>query len=200
MSIMLDWTQSHPIGHATDGLMAAAHYDGMIYLAYKNKSNNHIHVTRFHDRGPSSDPTTFWSSPSLEVSDGSSAAEVAGSITLAANRQDGKLYVVYVDRNQQMMSSTFDASRATRNTWSTPSEVGEATSGAVALAEYDGLLYLVYKQVSDDSIYARIWDGTSWSEATDTGAHSNGGSISLSVLGEGKQHGGYAMDGLHQRR
>ena len=107
MSIMLNWTQPHPIGHATDGFMDATHYDGMIYLAYKTKSNNHIHVTRFHDRGPLSDPTTYWSSPLLEVSDGSSAAEVAGSIALAAYRQDGKLYVVYVDRNQQMMYSTF---------------------------------------------------------------------------------------------
>jgi len=84
MAIMLDWTQSHPIGQPTDGLMAAAHYDGMVYLAYKTKSNNHIHVTRFHDRGPLSDPTTYWSGPLLEVSDGSFAAEAAGSIALAA--------------------------------------------------------------------------------------------------------------------
>ncbi len=37
-----------------------------------------------------------------------------------------------------------------------------------------GLLYLACRHTSDDSIYARTWDRTPWSEAIDTGARSNG--------------------------
>jgi hypothetical protein len=142
------WTPSVTVPHAkTDGGLALAQYDGLLYAAWLGQSSPyHVYYSAFNG--------STWTAQ-RSVPTGVSSPGVGPALAV----YNGDLYVVWGGKSShRLWYSAFNGAAWTSQA-RIPSALTEATP---ALGSYNGSLYLLWTGQSGSKVWYSSFNGTTW--------------------------------------